>query len=620
MDQVNLMKTILWLILSVFILGFIPQPIKAQANPGFCEDRYLTLINPIRSRNLWTDKSLSPIKEQYRIISSNNFPATWLIQYDVLNDKDLLEEINNFDKTQEKGVFLEVSKDLADKARVIYAHDKPWYSPGSVFLSGYTQSERKRLIDVLLTDFKREFGVYPKSVGAWWIDSYSLEYLRNKYHITSALIVADQKTTDHYEVWGQWWGVPYYPSKANILTPASNRENKQDVVVLQWAQRHPILAFGEDFRSSYSLQANDYTLLGKDTTFFKELVDVYLDCKNPLGQITIGLETGMESIGFINEYQAQLDYLKIRKDIKPVAMEQFSRSFNEKFPNLPDSVVISLEDSVWKMDSGKRENKKFNEGIKYQQNKAFSDYFLPDKSDFLDRKLDSKISKSSADYNLMIVLVILITLGIFVWKNLVYVWISSLIFLFSAYGLLLKSYSKYGFDIFFGPVVNNITSAKLIAAILIPVVFFLIYKKIGSKNILLLFLSTLVFGFDVILKSLRMSWISEKFYLGFATDPLHFIGIAFQKPFNLTFINSDFPAFLSVALLRVHFEEIWDNSFVSLVGYPLAHLVFGALIFLLIKNLPEKIKFFGLFILSILFIIYLKDILAADPRVVLPII
>lgn len=605
---------ILFLWVFCILLSILQKPVNAASD--ICSNRYLTLINPIRGRNLWKGQSLKPIKDQYKIIKDNNFPATWLLQYDTLKDKELISEIKSFDISQEKGVFLEVSKDFAEKARVIYPYDAPWYSPGAVFLSGYTQSERVRIIDTLFNDFKKEFGFYPKSVGAWWIDSYSLNYLKQKYNITAALIVADQKTTDNYGVWGQWWGVPYYPSKADILTPASSLANKQEVVILQWAQRHPVLAVGEGYKSSYSLQANDYTLLSKDTDFFKELINVYLDCKNPIGQITAGIETGMESINFIGEYQKQLDYLKTRTDIRAVTMEEFAKVFSGVYPDYPSSASITYEDSTWNMDTQKRVNEKFAETITYNQDKAFSDYFLADKSKFLNRNLTNDPAKHSDDWNNWLLIAILLSALLYLKKKLFWLWVSSAIFLLASFGLLLKSFFLYGYNIYFGPVIDNLFLAKISVTVVTFISFYLIWKKFHKKYGSLLFFIPLSFGVDPLLNSLRASFISEKFYLGFATDPLHFVGITFSKPFSLKFVNLDFPSYLAAGLLKFDFNKIWDNLFYSLFVYPFAHFITGFLIVMLLKKLPRKLRTYVIVVLSLLLVIHIKNIIGSDPRAV----
>src|SRR3989344_1303563 len=350
----------LFLGIFIFVSFLFLNTFSALAQEINCNDRYATIVNPIRSRNLWIDKSLEPLRDQYELVNKYNFPATWLIQFDVLKDKEVLDEIRKFDVNQEMSVLLEVSEKLSEQARVVYPHGTYWY--------------------------------YPKSVGAWWIDSYALKYMRNKYGITTAMIVADQKTTDNYGVWGQWWGVPYYPDKDNILTPASNLENKENIVVIQWAQRDPSLAYGEGpIYSNYSLQANDYIRQGKDTEYFADLVNVYLDCKNPLGQITIGLETGIESVGYIDEYDNQLKYLSQIQDLKAVTMNQFAEDFSRVFPQFPEQFLLG---SNWDLKNDMRINEKLGDKIKYQQNIAFKDYFTADKNDFLDRNLENLNQKN----------------------------------------------------------------------------------------------------------------------------------------------------------------------------------------------------------------------------------
>lgn len=605
---------VLLIIFSRFI--FVPDIIRAEENQLGCSNRYLTLINPVRSRELWPNKNLSHLTDQYNIIKSHNFPATWLIQYDVLSDRELLDQIKSFDSSQEKGVFLEISKSLAERAKVIYPYDKPWYDPGAVFLSGYSQSERRQLIDTLFRDFKKEFGFYPKSVGAWWIDSYSLNYLKKKYNISSALIVADQKTTDNYAVWGQWWGVPYYPSKANILNPASSLSNKQNVVILQWAQRHPLLGFGSGYNSSYSLQANDYTLLNENEDFFKKLVDVYLDCKNPVGQITIGIETGMESAKFINEYQKQLEYLSEESGIKALTMDEFAKVFADIYPEFPDSSSITYKDSSWAMDTQKRVNLKFNETIFYNQNLAFSDYFLPDKAGFLNRKLENINVKDSSDFDNWIILTGVLIFVIYLWKKLHLLLLSSAVFTFASFGLLIKSYYLYGYKVFFGPEVSNLFLAKMIIIASTLIIFWLIWKKLNRKFGHLLFFIPLSFAVDPVFNSLRISIISGKIYLGFATDAFHFIGVAFSKPLSLNFVNQDFPSFLAAGLLKFDFGKIWNNLFLSLLIYPLIHLLLGFVVVVLLKKLPEKSKIFVITVLSLLLLLHIKNIIDSDPRTV----
>ena|SRR3989344_859375 len=600
----------LFLGIFIFVSFLFLNTFSALAQEINCNDRYSTIVNPIRSRNLWIDKSLEPLRDQYELVNKYNFPATWLIQFDVLKDKEVLDEIRKFDVNQEMSVLLEVSEKLSEQARVVYPHGTYWYNPKVVFLSGYPQSDRIKIIDKLFDDFKKEFGYYPKSVGAWWIDSYALKYMRNKYGITTAMIVADQKTTDNYGVWGQWWGVPYYPDKDNILTPASNLENKENIVVIQWAQRDPSLAYGEGpIYSNYSLQANDYIRQGKDTEYFADLVNVYLDCKNPLGQITIGLETGIESVGYIDEYDNQLKYLSQIQDLKAVTMNQFAEDFSRVFPQFPEQFLLG---SNWDLKNDMRINEKLGDKIKYQQNIAFKDYFTADKNDFLDRNLEN-LNQKNLTYFPWFMFLIFVAGFVFRFKKLFNLWVIGTLFLAASFGLVLKSNYQMGWEVFYGPVIPYLMVVQVIIIMVSYTIIWFLHRKFPN---LLLWLIPLSFGFDFIIKALRFSYFENKYYFGFAGDALRFIGISFSKPFNIEFVNKDFSSVISASLLRFDFSKIWDNLYLSLIAYPLIHIIFVILFGYLIHRLPVKFRKLILAILTLFTMLFLIDIFQADPRLV----
>lgn len=359
-------------------------------------EKVATLINPVRGRELWQDKSLKPIRDQYRVIRENDFGATWLLQDEVTDDSELIAEIKNFNKKQELGVFLEVTRKLALKARVYFDEERPSYDPGVIFLSGYDREERIKIIDKIMDDFKTTFGYFPKSAGAWWIDSYSLNYLERKYGIRAALIVADQKTTDNYGVWGQWWGYPYYPDKSNILAPGDSK-----VLIIQWALRDLTAAyFGEGPEvSNHSLQANDYISLGLDTGYFKKLAGIYFDQRNKLGQITVGLETGMESVPFQKEYEKQLAWIK-KEEITDLTMSQVADKYQQTYGKNPNEIWIGN----WRLTPNFRENKTLNERTDYLKGKVFNDYFQKDTAKFLNRiyQPDNLVKKRWVNVELLI--------------------------------------------------------------------------------------------------------------------------------------------------------------------------------------------------------------------------
>lgn len=608
----RLFKLLLLLVVS-FVSFFNLQNVVHAESQINCSERYVTLVNPVRGREKWLDKSLKPIIEQYKASANYGSPATWLLQYDALDDSELIETVNNFEVVGEKGIFLEVSRNLANEAGVIFDSEAKWSNPGVVFLSAYSRSERRALIDTIYNKFKKDFGYYPKSIGAWWIDSYSINYIRQKYGVDAILIVADQKTTDSYGVWGQWWGHPYYPSKYNILIPGV--KNKLDTVVIQWAQRDPILAYGTGaIYSNYSLQANDYIRSGKDTNYFKTLVDSYLDCQNPVGQVTIGMETGMESVGFQQEYLNQLKVLSEYTNLKAVSMSNFAKAYKAINRKNPSNVIVG----GWTMNIKERNNINLGDRVKYNEKILFSDYYVPDKSNFLNRDLTSLVINDYKNVVHWYLLISLALLAIALRKKILVVWLSSMFFAFTSFFLIYRSGMFHGWQIFYGPVLENLDKVQCLLVLTVFGIFYLFTKTKLKNKSLFFWLLPLSFGLDRILISLRYSIVDGNKVFGFLIDRTRIFGLTIGET-GLKFFNNIFTTTEVQSFFKIPFERIWQGSTLYFVLYPLLHILVSVGLYFLLIKLPKRIIIVLLTILAILFVAQIIWIFGLDPSEIFPI-
>ncbi len=331
---------------SLFLLGVI-----LFVNLFFCPevfaeggDRFITVVNPVRisKYSKTPEKSLNA---EYAVIKEFDLPATWLLTYDALSDKKVILEINKMDRRQEFGIFLEVTQSFSSDSGVSYHDSGFWQHANSVFLSGYTQDERKKLIDKVFEKYKEVFGRYPKSVGSWWTDSYSLNYINEKYGVITNLICSDQYATDGYQIWGQPWQMAYYPSKNHPAIPASNLGNKLNVVNIQWASRDPLNGYESSLFSTQDYVVTTKTL---DIEYFKKLVDFYLLLGKESGfsQITVGLEADLDAGGYKGEYAKQMGYVKEmnKKRVSVVTMSDFADWYIRKFQDLSPKSSLDSND------------------------------------------------------------------------------------------------------------------------------------------------------------------------------------------------------------------------------------------------------------------------------------
>lgn len=310
-------------------------------------DQFITIVNPIRI-SVYSSNPRDSLLLQYSQVKKRKLPATWLLTYDVISDIGIVDAAKTMDKSQELGIFLEVTPKFASESGITYNKTDSWHRANSVFLSGYTQKDRLHLIDSAFAKFKQVFNSYPSSVGAWWIDSYSLQYMKDKYGITANLTVADQFSTDGYQIWGQYWSTPFYPSKFHAGMPARSKENKLDIVTIQWAPRDPLNGYGRAGASLFSTQDRF------EVEYSQKLLELYAKSgPNKFGQIVLGLEGDFPPSSYSQGtfFTNWLDIVKAEKQngvLEVVTMRDFSNWYKTQFPDLSPVQIIQSDDLLGK--------------------------------------------------------------------------------------------------------------------------------------------------------------------------------------------------------------------------------------------------------------------------------
>ncbi|MGC4103745.1 hypothetical protein [Ferruginibacter sp.] len=177
--------------------------------------------------------------------------GTFLLQYDALMEPKYQQLLKKLPKNSfEIGAWWEIPQPLVEKAGLKWRGRYPWDWHADVgFSTGYTPAERELLIDAYMSDFKKIFGYYPKSVASWFIDAHSLSYMHEKYHIIASANCKDQYGTDGYTLWGGYWNQAYYPSKINSYMPAQYESAQIPVPIFRMLGSDPIRQYDQDLGS-----------------------------------------------------------------------------------------------------------------------------------------------------------------------------------------------------------------------------------------------------------------------------------------------------------------------------------------------------------------------------------
>ncbi len=333
-----MLKKVYLLFLFLLATGYwlLATPVLAIDRPHF-----ISFTNPVRGEEGWSGTEQTPLdvpKYQYQLARENQFPIDWLLRFDAVNNATIsayFKTLSATDSSQTIGAFLEVTPKLTAAANVNYTEGEYMSAANRIFLSGYSQPDRIKLIDAYMGLFYDTFGYYPKVVGAWHLDAYSLKYLSDHYPVLTAVICDEQYSTDNYRLWGGYLGSPYFPSKYNFLVPASGRDDRINLVLTKWAQRDPFNFYGNRVESNYSVQVNDYSFFGFPTKFFSDLISVYSNGDfNEFTQTNIGLENDYNLTQFKKEIKNSYHALRANQgkdNLRFVSSVDFARFMNTRY-------------------------------------------------------------------------------------------------------------------------------------------------------------------------------------------------------------------------------------------------------------------------------------------------
>lgn len=322
--------------------------------------RIVNIVNFVRGciSGYSREQLLQPVIGEIEMVKRYNFPNTFLLQYDALITDDFVDIFKReADENMEIGIWIECVKQLVEAVGL------PWRSKEDVtwdwhivpgFLLGYTQEERKLMIDELMRKFNEVFGYLPESVGSWMLDSWSVDYMSREYGVKAFAICREQYGVDAYTLWGGYSNQGYYPSKKNILCPAQTDENRVSTPVFRMLGPDPIYDYDD---REYGLEGvptlEAAWIYGRSENSVDAMFNAHFEeeCMD-FGYVTLGQENPFSWSN--TEKGLTLQFKKLDKLVKEnkVEVEKLADTgewFSKTFKDNPTVSLVSNKD--W-LDNG----------------------------------------------------------------------------------------------------------------------------------------------------------------------------------------------------------------------------------------------------------------------------
>lgn len=363
---------------------------------------FIRLLEP-RDSNITEEVLYQTVVKQVGMMKKYNLGGTFLLQYDALLDpryQKLLKALPS-DKFEIGGWF-EIPQPLVENAGLKWRGDCPWGPRADVdFATGYTPQEREKLVDVYMRDFKKIFGYYPKSVGSWFIDAHTLNYLYKKYGIVASCNCKDQLGTDGYTLWGGYWNQAYYPSLKNAYMPSQNAQNQVPVPIFRMLGSDPVRQYDEGIgthRQGVVTLEPVYKFGGGDSVwvhwYFKQFVEG--ECME-YAYLQAGQENSFTWESMSKGFEIQLPLIAGLRDEHKIKVETLAESgkwFRKNFKVTPATSVTVNHDidgsnlkTVWFDSRFYRLNLLWENGsLRFRDIHLFDENFA---SDYLTRKSTS---------------------------------------------------------------------------------------------------------------------------------------------------------------------------------------------------------------------------------------
>jgi len=313
---------------------------------------FIRLLEP-RDAKITEEVLYETVVKQVEIMKKYKLRGTFLLQYDALIDPRYQKLLKSLpDSTFEIGAWWEIPQPLVEKAGLKWRGRYPWDWRADIgFSTGYSPEEREKLADVYMTDFKKIFGYYPKSVGSWFIDAHTLNYLYQKYKIVASSNCKDQYGTDGYTMWGGYWNQAYYPSKINSYMPAQNESNQIPVPIFRMLGSDPVRQYdtglGSNRQGVITLEPV-YKEGGGDSTwvnwYFKEFVG---GNSMEYAYVQAGQENSFTWDAMSKGFEIQLPLIARLRDEKKLKVETLAESgkwFREHYKITPATSVTVNKD------------------------------------------------------------------------------------------------------------------------------------------------------------------------------------------------------------------------------------------------------------------------------------
>jgi hypothetical protein len=151
----------------------------------------------------------------------------------------------------------------------------------------FSNEDKERIVDDVFGMFYEKFGFYPKSTGSYYLDAYTINYIKKKYpSVVCAIATCWEEGVKAYHTTNNSWytfidggpWAPWIPSKVNSAIPAASKDDDSGMVCIPHLSRDLIACYdgnGSNFGTHPQNVLRGMVYEDNELPYFFNLVDMY---------------------------------------------------------------------------------------------------------------------------------------------------------------------------------------------------------------------------------------------------------------------------------------------------------------------------------------------------------
>ena len=151
----------------------------------------------------------------------------------------------------------------------------------------FSNEDKKRIVDDVFGMFYEKFGFYPKSTGSYYLDAYTINYIKAKYPMVICAVATcwEEGVKAYHTTNNSWYTfidggpwAPWIPSKVNSAIPAADKDDDAGIVCIPHLSRDLIACYdgnGSNFGTHPQNVLRGMVYEGNELPYFFNLVDMY---------------------------------------------------------------------------------------------------------------------------------------------------------------------------------------------------------------------------------------------------------------------------------------------------------------------------------------------------------